>query len=55
MEGYSIAKVCQSENVSVSLYKWISDDGESSRWLANAAAGYNNFKNVLDKWLEQQK
>ena len=55
MEGYSIAKVCQSENVSVSLYKWISDDGESSRWLANAAAGYNNFKNVLHKWLEQQK
>ena len=27
MEGYSIAKVCESENISLSLYKWVSDDG----------------------------
>jgi adenosylhomocysteine nucleosidase len=55
MEGYSIAKVCQSENISLSLYKWISDDGESTHWLKNAAAGYSNFKTFLYKWLEQQK
>tara|TARA_B110000977_G_scaffold112664_1_gene145921 strand:+ start:72 stop:614 length:543 start_codon:yes stop_codon:yes gene_type:complete len=55
MEGYSIAKVCMNENISVSLYKWISDDGDSSSWLKNATAGYNNFKTLLYKWLEQQK
>jgi adenosylhomocysteine nucleosidase len=52
MEGYSIAKVCESENTFISLYKWVSDDGESTRWLDNAAAGYSNFKIVLQKWLE---
>jgi len=55
MEGYSIAKVCKDENISVSLYKWISDDGESDKWQANAAIGYNKFKQVFKEWLEQQK
>ena len=55
MEGYSIAKVCKDENISVSLYKWVSDDGSSKDWAANAAVGYNNFKDTFKEWLEQQK
>jgi adenosylhomocysteine nucleosidase len=55
MEGYSIAKVCMEEKVSLSLYKWVSDDGSSQDWAANAAVGYNNFKNQLLEWLERQK
>lgn len=47
MEGYSIAKVCESENISLSLYKWISDDGSKTDWRANAAVGYEKFKKVL--------
>lgn len=47
MEGYSIAKVCQNERISVSLYKWVSDDGSTEDWAANAAAGYSNFKQVF--------
>lgn len=47
MEGYSIAKVCESENVSLSLYKWVSDDGNSLNWKVNASIGYNNFKEVF--------
>lgn len=55
MEGFSIAKVCLDENISVSLYKWVSDDGDSTAWLHNASIGYNNFKKVFKTWLEQQK
>jgi len=55
MEGYSIAKVCMEANVSVSLFKWVSDDGSSKDWQANAAAGYTNFKKEIELWLEQQK
>ena len=55
MEGYSIAKVCKDENISLSLYKWISDDGSQSIWQQNAAIGYSNFKVIFKKWLEQQK
>lgn len=47
MEGYSIAKVCKSENISLSLYKWISDDGSKTDWRDNAAVGYEKFKKVL--------
>lgn len=55
MEGYSIAKVCESENVSLSLYKWVSDDGSVNDWLFNASIGYENFKVIFKEWLEQQK
>jgi len=55
MEGYSIAKVCESENISLSLYKWVSDDGNHSDWLTNASKGYSNFKFIFKEWLEQQK
>ena len=49
MEGYSIVKVCKEENISVSLYKWVSDNGDSSSWLANASKGYSNFKKVFNE------
>ena len=49
MEGYSIAKVCESENISLSLYKWVSDDGSKTSWESNAAIGYNNFKKVFNE------
>ena len=55
MEGFSIAKVCLQENISVSLYKWVSDDGDSTAWLHNASIRYSNFKQVFKTWLEQQK
>jgi adenosylhomocysteine nucleosidase len=55
MEGYSIAKVCKDEKISLSLYKWVSDDGSTDDWQANAAVGYENFKIKFKKWLEQQK
>ena len=55
MEGYSIAKVCKDENISVSLYKWVSDDGSTKDWALNAAIGFNNFKVIFRQWLEQQK
>lgn len=55
MEGYSIAKVCRNENIFLSLYKWVSDDGSTEDWKANAAIGYNNFKVIFKQWLEQQK
>lgn len=47
MEGYSIANVCKSEDISVSLYKWVSDDGNNNIWRDNAAIGYNNFKSIF--------
>jgi len=47
MEGYSIVKVCMSEGIFVSLYKWVSDDGSSKDWRANATIGYNNFKDIF--------
>ena len=49
MEGYSIAKVCSSEKISLSLYKWVSDDGDPSSWLTNASKGYSNFKKVFNE------
>lgn len=52
MEGYSIAKVCMEEKVPLSIFKWVSDDGNSKDWVANAAAGYKNFKKLF---LESKK
>jgi hypothetical protein len=34
-------------SVSFSSYKWISDDGESDDWEANANIGYENFKEII--------
>ena len=55
MELYSIAKSCIAANKILYSYKWVSDDGSSKDWEANAAIGYDNFKLILKEWLEQQK
>lgn len=47
MEIYSIAISCLLENKSLYCYKWVSDDGDSSRWLENAALGFENFKKLF--------
>ena len=46
-EVYSIAISCLLENKSLYCYKWVSDDGDSSRWLENAALGFENFKKLF--------
>ena len=48
MECYALASVCQKFDVQFAAYKWISDDGDISNWAENAAAGYENFKQL---WL----
>ena len=55
MELYSIAYSCEAAKKSLYCYKWVSDNGEESNWLENAAIGYEEFKNIFEKWLEQQK
>lgn len=47
MECYSLAYCCKQMSVSFSSYKWISDDGESDDWEANANIGYENFKEII--------
>jgi len=47
MEIYSIAVSCLLEKKSLYCYKWVSDDGDSSRWLENAALGFENFKKLF--------
>tara|TARA_A200000159_G_scaffold36036_1_gene32524 strand:+ start:14834 stop:15415 length:582 start_codon:yes stop_codon:yes gene_type:complete len=44
MELYSIAQVCSRYNKLLYSFKWISDDGDSSKWEENAKKGYINFK-----------
>jgi adenosylhomocysteine nucleosidase len=48
MEGYSIVKVCKELNVKVSIYKWVSDDGNKLYWKQNAASGYEQFKKMMN-------
>lgn len=47
MEGYSIAKVCKDAKISLSLYKWVSDDGSREDWETNAAIGFEKFKKLF--------
>jgi hypothetical protein len=28
-------------------FKWVSDDGDSSKWHENAKIGFENFKNIF--------
>ena len=35
MELLSIAKVCQKHHIKLSAYKWVSDDGDFSKWQEN--------------------
>lgn len=47
MELYSIAKSCIEAKKIIYSYKWVSDDGSTEDWEANAAIGYNNFKDIF--------
>lgn len=47
MELYSIAVSCLFEEKSLYCYKWVSDDGDPSHWLENAALGFENFKEIF--------
>ena len=44
MELYSIAQVCSHYNKLLYSFKWVSDDGDSSKWEENAKKGFENFK-----------
>lgn len=55
MESYSIAKVCQLFNVEFICYKWISDDGESSDWMANCRIGLEKIKELLSYEFEEER
>lgn len=38
MELYPIAKVARKHGIKVSAYKWVSDDGDFSKWMENCRA-----------------
>lgn len=47
MEGFALAKVCKDFNTPFQSYKWVSDDGDPTKWKQNAGLGYKNFKNLI--------
>ena len=47
MELYGIAAACSSKNVFCYSYKWVSDDGDISKWKDNAANGFEEFKRIF--------
>jgi len=54
MELYSIAFAARKADKYIHAYKWVSDDGDTSKWLENAALGYSNFKKVFaDRFCEE--
>jgi len=48
MEGFALAKVCKDFGVEFHSYKWVSDDGDSSKWKENAALGYQHFQDLIN-------
>jgi adenosylhomocysteine nucleosidase len=51
MELYSIVQACNSHNKLCYSFKWISDDGDSSKWKENAKIGYENCKQYMSEML----
>lgn len=49
MELYSIAYAARKADKFVHAYKWVSDDGDSSKWKENAALGYSKFKEIFQE------
>lgn len=47
MELYSIAKVGSRNKVKVSAYKWVSDDGDFSKWMENCRASSHRIIDML--------
>ena len=35
MELFAIAKTCQRNQVKTTAYKWVSDDGDFTKWMEN--------------------
>lgn len=47
MELYAIAKVCEKFGVSLSSYKWVSDDGDFSKWQENCEVASHKIIELL--------
>ena len=43
MECYALAQVCKQREIPFLSFKWVSDDGDSSKWHENATVGFKNF------------
>ena len=50
MECYALAQVCKQREIPFISFKWVSDDGDSSKWEENAAIGFKNFKLKLQEY-----
>lgn len=50
MECYALAQVCKQREIPFISFKWVSDDGDSSKWEENAAIGFKNFKFKLEEY-----
>lgn len=50
MECYALAQVCKQREIPFLSFKWVSDDGDSSKWKENAAIGFKNFKFKLQEY-----
>lgn len=48
MELYGMAKVCRKHGISLSAYKWVSDDGNHQDWLENCR---KSLSQLLDRGL----
>ena len=50
MECYALAQVCKQREIPFLSFKWVSDDGDSSKWHENAAIGFKNFSVKLEEY-----
>jgi nucleoside phosphorylase len=50
MECYALAQVCKQREIPFLSFKWVSDDGDSSKWHENAAVGFKNFTKTLQHY-----
>ncbi len=47
MELYAIAKTCLKKNIKLSSYKWVSDDGDFSKWMENCEVSLKKVMTLL--------
>ena len=52
MELYGIACACLDAGKFLRSYKWVSDNGDADKWEENAKIGFDKFKVVLKKYLD---
>ena len=48
MELFAIAKVCRKMGIKLSSYKWVSDDGDFSKWQENCEMSSKKLIDYLD-------